>query len=174
MAPLSVKHHHRASNEATGITLECVEDSQLTRLLSDLEAPPIDDQSEGRLQRFLDRFGQEHVTLLVRTIIESEGNEGALVEPIVSAVSSLIIFHPKWTDRGLAWIEAFDKIPLVAIVETMRGLDLFKETSLAHYLSMILSNKLRKILEESPPPPNPKRRPMGSEAPVVWRPNLTA
>ncbi len=39
----------------------------------------------------------------------------------------------------------------------MRGLDLFKETSLAHYLSFILSNKLRRIMEPLPAPPKPKR-----------------
>jgi len=46
---------------------------------------------------------------------------------------------------------------LVAIVVTMRGLDLFKEESLAHYLSMILSNKLRKVMEVLSTPPKPRR-----------------
>jgi hypothetical protein len=30
--------------------------------------------------------GRGHVTLLLRTILESNGNEDALIEPIVSAV----------------------------------------------------------------------------------------
>jgi hypothetical protein len=110
-----------------------------------------------RLARLLQIYGAPHVTLLVRTIIESEGNQEALVEPIISAVSWAMSRHAQWADRGLAWIEAFDSIPLVAIVDTMRGLDLFKETSLAHYLFMILSNKLRKIMEPAPPPPKAKR-----------------
>jgi len=85
--------------------------------------------------------------LLIRTIIESEGNEQALVEPVVSAVSFVMVRHRDWTNKGLAWIEAFDSLPLLQIAETMRGLNLFKEESLAHYLSMVLSNKLLKTIQ---------------------------
>jgi hypothetical protein len=42
--------------------------------------------------------------------------------------------HRQWTERELAWIGAFDSIPLLAIVETMRSLDLFKERTLSHHL----------------------------------------
>jgi hypothetical protein len=37
----------------------------------------------------------------------------ALVEPIIGAVSSVMIFNPEWANRGLAWIEAFDNVPLM-------------------------------------------------------------
>jgi hypothetical protein len=57
----------------------------------------------------------------------------------------------------LAWIEAWDSVPLLALVETMRGLDLLEERGLAHYIAMILINKLQKVLEPPPPPPKPKR-----------------
>ena len=67
--------------------------------------------------------------------------------------------HRDWTDRGLAWIEAFDLIPLLATVETMRGLDLFHETSLAKYLAMILINRLWKTMEPPPLPPPPRPGP---------------
>jgi hypothetical protein len=33
----------------------------------------------------LDRHAAPHVTLLIRTIIESDGNANALVEPVISA-----------------------------------------------------------------------------------------
>jgi hypothetical protein len=95
--------------------------------------------------------------LKIRTINESDGNEGALIAPIISAVSSVMSCHRDWTDKGLAWIEAFDSIPLLAIVQTMRGLDLFKESSLSHYLFMVLNNKLLKIMEPPPPPPKQPR-----------------
>jgi hypothetical protein len=32
---------------------------------------------------------------------------------------------PDWTRKRLAWIEAFDRISLTAILQTMRVLDLF-------------------------------------------------
>ncbi|MBR1212063.1 hypothetical protein [Bradyrhizobium sp. JYMT SZCCT0180] len=101
--------------------------------------------------------GPQHVTLLIRTIVESEGNDGALIDPVISAVSSVMSCRRDWTDKGLAWIEAFDSIPLLAIVETMRGLDLFHETSLARYMAVSLSNRLRKHFDPPAPPPKPKR-----------------
>jgi hypothetical protein len=103
---------------------------KLDQLLSDLEAPTIDDAARQRLRRLTHWHGPQHVTLLIRTIIESEGNENALVEPIISAVSSVMSSHRDWTEKGLAWIEAFDSISLIGIVETMRSLDLFRESSL--------------------------------------------
>jgi hypothetical protein len=87
----------------------------LDRLLVALEAPPVDDAARARLARSLDRHGEEHLVLLVRTIIESEGNAAALVEPVIGAVSSVMVFHPEWANRGLAWIEAFDSVPLMAL-----------------------------------------------------------
>jgi hypothetical protein len=132
----------------------------LQRLLRSVERPFVDPEARARLQRLLERRGEQHVMMLIRTIIESEGNENALVEPIVSAVSSVIADFPKWTDKGLAWIEAFDSLNLTEIVATMRGLDLFKETSLPQYLSWVIGNKLRKIFEPPAPPapskPGPK------------------
>lgn len=50
-----------------------------------------------RLQRLIYWHGPEHVTLLIRTITESEGNEGALVEPVISAMSSVMSSHRDWT-----------------------------------------------------------------------------
>ncbi|MBR1211109.1 hypothetical protein [Bradyrhizobium sp. JYMT SZCCT0180] len=130
---------------------------QLAGLLAEMEVPPIDEAVRQRLQRLIYLHGPEHVTLLIRTITESEGNEDALIEPIINAVSWVMVRRRDWTDKGLAWLEAHDAIPLLAILETMRGLDLFQETSLAHHLSLVLSNKLRKILEPPPPPPPPPK-----------------
>lgn len=130
---------------------------QLTGLLASMEAPPIDEAACQRLQRLIYFHGPQHVTLLIRTIVESEGNECALVERVISAVSSVMSSHRQWTERGLAWIGAFDSIPLLAIVETMRSLDLFKESTLSHYLNMTLSNKLQRLFEPPPPPSKPKR-----------------
>jgi hypothetical protein len=45
----------------------------------------------------------------------------------------------------LAFIEAFDQIPLTQILQTMRSLDLFREESLGSYLGIALQNKLAHI-----------------------------
>jgi hypothetical protein len=72
------------------------------RLLEALEAPPVDEAARARLTRLLIRRGEAHIILLLRTILESDGNAAALVEPVINAVSSLMIFHPEWPGRGLA------------------------------------------------------------------------
>jgi hypothetical protein len=132
-------------------------------ILDALEVPPIDPASRYRLQRLFyihDKFGdgdaRGYITLLIRTILESENNQDALVEPIIHAVSSSM--KPEWTNLGLAWIEAFDKIPLNALLQTMRSLDLFAEKNLGYYLGISISNKLRPILQPLVPKPAPPVR----------------
>jgi hypothetical protein len=142
----------------------------LDRLLVALEAPPVDEAARAKLQRSLTRHGEQHLILLVRTIIESEGNAAALVEPVIGAVSSVMIFHPEWPSRGLAWIEAFDHVPLAALLQTMRDLDLFQPTSLGHYLFMVLRNRLAKVFE---PPEVPKVKPP-RKVYTYKRPKVTA
>jgi hypothetical protein len=111
--------------------------ARLDRLLIALEAPPVDEAARARLAKMLDRHGAQHVTLLIRTIIESDGNANALVEPVISAVSSVMIFRPEWANRGL-------------------DLQLFRPTSIGHYYFLSLRNRLRKIFE---PPKVPKVKP---------------
>jgi hypothetical protein len=83
---------------------------QVEEILASVEAPQIDAQVRLTFQRMLyraDKFvgdGRGDITLLIRTITESEGNQDALVEPIVSAVS--MCMRPEWTGLGLKWIEA--------------------------------------------------------------------
>jgi hypothetical protein len=109
----------------------CDAAARVDRLLVALgEVPPVDAAARARLARLLDRHGAQHVILLVRTIIESEGNANALIEPIISAVSSVMVFHPEWANRGLAWIEAFDNVPLTGLLQTMRDLELFRPTTI--------------------------------------------
>jgi hypothetical protein len=129
----------------------------LDRLLVALEAPPVDEGARARLAKMLDRHGEQHVILCIRTIIESEGNAAALVEPVIGAVSSVMVFHPEWANRGLAWIEAFDNVPLMALLQTMVDLDIFHPgTDIGHYFFMMLRNRLRKAFE---PPKVPKVKP---------------
>jgi hypothetical protein len=129
---------------------------QVREILASVEAPPVDAQVRLTLQKHLYRAeifetdGRGHVTLLLRTILESENNGDALVEPIVSAVS--MCMRPEWTGKGLAWIEAFDKIPLTLILQAMRSLDLFSEKSIGHYYAIAIQNKVAAILEPAARP----------------------
>ena len=64
-----------------------------------------------------------------------------------------MIFHPEWANRGLAWIETFDNVPLMGLLQTMRDLDVFQPSEIGHYYFMMLRNRLRKVFE---PPKVPK------------------
>ncbi len=48
-----------------------------------------------------------------------------------SARSKAMVFCPDWPNRGLAWIEAFDNVPLMALLQTMVDLDLFRPTTIS-------------------------------------------
>jgi hypothetical protein len=99
--------------------------AQLQEILDALEVPPIDSETRGIFQRILYRqkyFGGDargQVVITLRCIMESSGNESALIGPTVRAVSHCMT--PELINRGLQLIEAFDRIPLVSVLETMRA-----------------------------------------------------
>lgn len=64
------------------------------------------------LERIVEKRGIGHTVLLLRTIMESENNRMALVEPILWAVSDVIEANPRWVEKGLDWLAAFDEIDL--------------------------------------------------------------
>jgi hypothetical protein len=148
---------------------------QVQAVLDAVEAPPIDKETRLTLQRYLyrrnrygamfkddDDFGTDgrgYITLLCRTILESEGNQNALIEPVVVAVSSCM--RPIWVNRGLDWIAAFDQIPLVGTLNRLRDLDLFDENELAHFFELSIRRSLWKIFgqDEVPEPVKVKSRP---------------
>ena len=128
------------------------------RLLVAVEAPAVARETLDALQTIAEKHGEEHLTLTLRTILESEGNRDALFEPIISAVSSAIVRNPEHVAKGLAWIEAFDQIPLRRTFEMMRELDYFRVSEARLALSVILRNKLGRIFGNDVPPQPAKRK----------------
>lgn len=72
--------------------------------------------ADATLTAILNEHGPGHLTLVLRTIVESAGNERALKAPIIWAVSDLILTQRAWADRGLEWLEAFDDIDLLGLM----------------------------------------------------------
>jgi hypothetical protein len=140
--------------------------AEVHSILDAIDAPPIDDHGLFTFQKILyrrkyfDYDARGQIILTCRCILESEANEGAFAEPFVSAVHG-VCSKQSFADRGLDLVAAFDHIPLQQIVKTIRGLDLFKESSIGRYLSMIVENKVRKIL--FPPQPEPPPKPSKEE-----------
>ena len=73
------------------------------------------------LRRILDKHGEGHLILVLRTITESEGNAAMLTEPVLRGISEILLAHPQWGERGLAWIEAFDGIDLKELAATAKA-----------------------------------------------------
>jgi hypothetical protein len=78
--------------------------------------------ARGTLQRLLEQQGEQHLPLLVRTIVESEGNACALIDPVLCAISAVMLAYPAWPETGLRWIEAFDDIDLMKMHDIVRPL----------------------------------------------------
>ena len=160
--------------------------AHLQEILDGLELVEIDAAVRKSLQRTLYRYdkhgklwGQSiadaraHITILLRTVVESEGNgPAAVIEPVLTAVAHVMTRCPKWPELGLAWIEAFDNMPMLQILDTMRSLDLFEERELGGHLGTILINRLRPVLEPRPPLPPPVKpaRPPKGKRKVAQRP----
>ncbi|WP_456798112.1 hypothetical protein [Bradyrhizobium sp. USDA 4473] len=137
--------------------LERTSAETLDRLLVELEAGQVDEPTRRRLVRLIYLHGPEHAILLMRAVAESSNGPAALMEPVVTAVSGVMSRRPDWPAKGLAWIEAFDGIPLVGLVEAMRSLEAFEERDLAGHLQASITTKLRRALDPPPVPPKPKR-----------------
>lgn len=78
--------------------------------------------SIATIEKMLRKYGEGHTIFVLRTIAETEGNADELVSYTIEAVSRLVRDHPLWTDRGLDWFEAFDRIDLPAIRAQCREL----------------------------------------------------
>jgi hypothetical protein len=124
---------------------------RVQEILDALEAPPIDKVTRDtfcrwlhRRRKFADVFRneplevEEHIILTCRAILESKGNDNALIEPIVTAVS--LCMRPQWVSRGVGWIAAFDDIPLVVTLQTLVGL--FGQREAARHFPSVLKRKL--------------------------------
>lgn len=104
------------------------------------------------LRRLLSERGEGHVIITLRTIIESDGNDTALTSPVIYGVSDLILAHPGWADRGLAWIEAFDEIDLLDL--TAKAKANRKAVPARAAMAAMLYERLAPNFD----PPKPRRR----------------
>jgi len=96
--------------------------------------------------------GEDQIILLLRSVFETANGAGALTLPILRAVSGCM--YDRWTDRGLAWLEAMDAVPLLGIFQTLRDLGLQDrlEDAIRFKLTQILGSPF------SPPAKEPTRK----------------
>jgi hypothetical protein len=105
------------------------------------------------VDRIIRNHGLPHTTLTLRTVIESDGNQDALIADIIEAVSDVIRFHPRWANLGLEWLAAFDKI---ALIELRRKVKAAKVRPLKAGIATLICVELEKILGPAVLPKAPK------------------
>jgi len=96
------------------------------------------------LAGMIEKYGEGHVILVLRTIAESRGNESALNSQIITAVSDIIRARPEWAAQGLRWIEAFDDVDLLAIATAGKPWRNFLPVK--HYVAAHVVAQLRQSL----------------------------
>jgi hypothetical protein len=108
------------------------------------------------VERLIRKHGLPHITIVLRTIVESEGNEGELIADVIGAISDLVRTHPRWVNLGLAFIEAFDAISLAQVRKTAKSTGV---APLRDAIMTLLCVELEKLLGPSklPKPPRPPR-----------------
>jgi hypothetical protein len=82
--------------------------------------------------------GDARVILILRSIAETANGTEALILPVMQAVACCM--HEAWTDRGLEWLEALDKVPLLEIQSTLQsvGLERHLPEAIRYRLTQIL------------------------------------
>ncbi len=112
--------------------------------------------AERRIEKMLIEHGEGHVIFTLRTIAETEGNSGELVAFTIEAVSRLVRDHPRWTDLGTKWLEAFDKIDLPAIRNLCRQNRAI--VPMADGITTLVFDRLLDLLGDPSPPGKCKGR----------------
>jgi hypothetical protein len=105
------------------------------------------------VQRLILKHGLPHAVIVLKTIIETEGNEGELIADVIHAISDLIRAHPRWVGLGGIWLEAFDQISLAQVRRTAKATGV---QPLCDAIMTLLCVELEKILGPSKLPKAPK------------------
>jgi hypothetical protein len=110
----------------------------------------------------------QHLTLLIRTIVESKGNARGLIDPVLCAISAVMLAYPAWLETGLRWIEAFDEIYLMKMHDIVRPLKPAEPARstiagmlvqrLTHYSARRRSSRPRKSTNQKSQPMAPASR----------------
>jgi hypothetical protein len=116
---------------------------------------PLETACVAVVERMIRGHGLPHATLTLRTIAQTEGNQRALTEDIIGAISDVISAHPRWANLGLAWLGAFDQIRKIAKDAGARPL--------RAGIATLVALELEKILG----PSRPRKPPARTQAQVV-------
>lgn len=105
------------------------------------------------VERLIRNHGLETVTITLRAIVESHGNEGELIADVIGAICDLVCTHPRWINSGLAFLEAMDSVSLAEVRRTAKRTGV---QPLRDAIMTLVCVELEKILGPSKLPKPPK------------------
>jgi hypothetical protein len=74
------------------------------------------------LQRLVDEFGAEHVTLALRLIVETSDENAACLRPSVIAALTMLVARHEYGQLGLSLFDAMDRVDIAAQLAFAREL----------------------------------------------------
>ncbi|MEO1103878.1 MAG: hypothetical protein AAFW98_09155 [Pseudomonadota bacterium] len=109
------------------------------------------------LLKHLKAHGEDHMRALLTCVVETQDNESALISPIISATSRLLLAHAHWWESNpTAWLEVFDATDLVDLYQFVKGNQ--REVSSPEAIAQELYQRLV-VHFGDPMAPKPKRPP---------------
>ncbi|NKJ91787.1 hypothetical protein GFM14_09195 [Rhizobium leguminosarum bv. viciae] len=74
---------------------------------------PGETRAIATLTSILDKHGEGHLRIVLSTLMETRGNQGLMISPILWATSDLVLACSEWIEKDLSdWYQAWDKIPV--------------------------------------------------------------
>lgn len=74
------------------------------------------------LERLLEEHGEDHLRDVLTCLAEGENNGMALVAPVITAVSDVLLAHRDWWERDASlWLSVMDRVDLTRLHRTAKG-----------------------------------------------------
>lgn len=83
---------------------------------------PRETRARRALTKLAEQHGEGHVVFVLRTIVQSGNNKASLWSETILAISDIVRLRPDLADRGGAFMEAFDRIPLEEVRTRARAM----------------------------------------------------
>lgn len=99
------------------------------------------------LTKLAERHGAGHLIFVLRAIVESRNNAMSLWSETILAVSDIVRMRPDLSDRGGAFMEAFDRIPLEEVRARARAMGVGPKR---HVMRVLITDRLEAELNADP------------------------
>ncbi len=99
------------------------------------------------VRRIAEQHGEGHLIFVLRAIVESQNNALSLWSETILAVSDIVRMRPDLSDRGGAFMEAFDRIPLEEVRARARAMAIGPKR---HVMRVLITDRLEAELNANP------------------------